>query len=522
MKLFAKTTLAPLLFGIAGGLLSSQAYPNANLWIAIFPAISLVLYAIVVVSPAKSLLIGFFAGLSWYASQIPWMTAYLGPTPWLALSILEALIFAAGAYLINVAYLFFRRSQHTIWSNMILSLSIASLWTAREWVASHWPYGGFPWSSVAMSQSASPFAGIAFWGGQDAITFALVFITALVVFGWRELNPKHWHGSLTATLVLIVILVPALTPLETNSESGEINVAAVQGNANAGLFANEEPGSILQNHLDASAELLKSTNKPDVVIWPENAADLNPLGNFDAQWAVTRFVDNMKVSLIFGTITSRDNDIYNSSILWQPRIGATDYYDKKRPVPFAEYVPDRDFWRLLDREQIDLIARGYTFGTRDGIFVVKQGKLGVMICFEIAIPELSHDLVRQGAQLLVVQTNNADFGRTNESAQQLAIAKLRAIETGRAVVNISTVGISALIFPNGVVSQELPSFKAGVMQHSLPLRTSLTPAIILGDIGSVINNFSALAQALFLLWLRTMHRRKVRREQQASSRHSDL
>ncbi len=512
MKRFGNSTSAAALFAIAGGLLSSQAYPNTDLWIAIFPAIALILYGITAVAPSRSLFVGFLAGLTWYASQIPWMTAYLGPTPWLALSVLEALIFAAGAYLINVAYLFFRRSHHTIWSNAVLALSIASLWTAREWVASHWPYGGFPWSSVAMSQSASPFAGIAYWGGQDAITFALVFITALVLFGWRELNPRHWHGSLTSTLVFIVILVPALTPLETNSESGEIKIAAVQGNANAGLFANEKLGSILQNHLDASAAVLQNVDKPDVVIWPENAADLSPLANFDAQWQVTRFVDTLNVPLIFGTITSRDNQIFNSSILWQPRLGATDYYDKKRPVPFAEYVPDREFWRLLDAEQIDLIARGYNFGTHDGIFVLKQGKVGVMICFEIAISDISHDLVRQGAQLLVVQTNNADFGRTNESAQQLAIAKLRAIETGRAVVNISTVGISALIFPNGAVSKALPSFQAGVLQQSLPLRSSLTPAVILGDIGSVINNFSALAQALFLLWLRTLHRRKVRRE----------
>jgi len=497
-----------LLLALFGGLLSSQAYPDTGLWIAIFPAVALILVAIIRSSPRQSLGVGFIGGLAWYASQIPWMTAYLGPVPWLALSILEALIFAAGAYLINVAYVFFKRSHHTLWSNTLLALSVSSLWTAREWVSSNWPYGGFPWSTVAMSQSDSPFAGIAYWGGQTAISFSLVFATALIVFGYRELNPAHWHGSLTAVLVFLVFAIPALTPLNTNAEAGWLNVAAVQGNANAGLFANETPGTILKNHLDASKPLLSATNKPNVVIWPENAADLSPLSNFDAQWSVTRFVDELKTPLIFGTITSRGQDFFNSSVLWQPRIGPTDYYDKKRPVPFAEYVPDRAFWSLIDPEQIALIAKGYTFGTRDGIFELKQGRVGVMICFEVAVADISRDLVKQGAKLIVVQTNNSDFGHTNESAQQLAIAKLRAIETGRAVVNISTVGISALIYPNGAVSQSLPSFKAGILQSSLPLRTSITPAMAFGPSLDEVINFSAIAQSLFLVWLRFVYRRK--------------
>ncbi|MEN9713429.1 MAG: hypothetical protein RLZZ164_93 [Actinomycetota bacterium] len=498
----------PLTLGVVGGLLSSQAYPDSAIWIAIFPAIALVIFAVTRVSPRASLLVGFVAGLAWYASQIPWMTAYLGPVPWLALSVLEALIFASGSYALNLAYLFFKRHHHTLWSTTALALSLASIWTAREWLAYHWPYGGFPWSSVAMSQSASPFAGLAYWGGEPAITFALVFITALVLFGWRELNPLHWHGSLTTVLILAVIMFPALTPLNTDAQAGSLNIAAVQGNANAGLFANEKPGSILQNHLIASDPLLAGKNRPDVIIWPENAADLSPLSNADAAWAITRFVDKAKTPLIFGTITSRGNKLYNSSILWEPHVGATDYYDKKRPVPFAEYVPDRAFWRILAPSLIDMVTWGYEFGTRDGIFNVKNQKLGVMICFEVAIDEISRDLVRQGAKILVVQTNNSDFGHTNESTQQLALAKLQAISTGRAVVNISTVGTSALIYPNGAVSADLEAFKAGLMQQSLPLRTEITPAVLYGDALNLIINFSALAQVGFLVWLRFIHRRK--------------
>ncbi|MFM6962692.1 MAG: apolipoprotein N-acyltransferase [Micrococcales bacterium] len=499
-----------LALAAAGGLGSSLAYPNNGIWIAIFPAVALILVAITRSSPRASLLVGFTAGLTWYASQIPWMTAYLGPVPWLALSVLEASIFMIGAYAINLAHLYFKRHSHTMWSTMWLALSVSSLWTARELLASNWPYGGFPWSSVAMSQSDSPFAGIAYWGGQTSITFALVFVTSLVTFGFKELNPMHWHGSLTTVLITSVIALPALTPLETNSQVGTLSVAAIQGNANAGLFANEELGTILQNHLDASQPILNQNTKPDVIIWPENAADLNPLANFDAQWKVTRFVDSVRTPLIFGTITNRGGQYFNSSVLWKPRIGPVDYYDKKRPVPFAEYVPDRQFWALLDPEQIALIGKGYSFGTRDGIFNLKQGKIGVMICFEVAVPEISRELVQAGAKLLVVQTNNSDFGHTNESAQQLAIAKLRAIETGRAVVNISTVGISALIYPNGAVVNQAKAFTPAVLKASLPLRSSLTPAVLFSESFETALASSAFAQVLFLVWLRFRFRKSSR------------
>jgi apolipoprotein N-acyltransferase len=288
--------------------------------------------------------------------------------------------------------------------------------------------------------------------------------------------------------------VPQVTPTSQHSRSGSLDVAAVQGNANAGLFANPSPGSILNNHLSASKQLLNDNQKPDVVVWPENAADQNPLSQGTAKAQVRNFVDQVDAPLIFGTITSRGSEIYNSSILWLPKIGPVDWYDKKRPVAFGEYVPDRAFFRLLAPDLIDLIPRGYSFGTRDGIFEIPKlaTKLGTMICFEVAVDDITRDLVQQGAELLIVQTNNSDFGTTNESAQQLAIAKLRAIESGRVVVNISTVGLSAIVLPTGEVVDSLEAYKPGLMRQQLDLLLDKTPAMIFGSPIDLIINFAAL------------------------------
>jgi apolipoprotein N-acyltransferase len=264
----------------------------------------------------------------------------------------------------------------------------------------------------------------------------------------------------------------------TSAELGEIRVGWAQGNANAGLFANPVRGSILQNHIDATQRLLSS--KPlaaDVLVWPENAVDTNPLGASKAGQRISRLVDQqLKVPLIFGTITERGEQVFNSSILWKPEVGPVDWYDKKRPVPFAEYVPNRDFWYSLAPDLVGLISRGYSFGDRDGIFSIPKADLGVLICFEIAIDSVARELVTDGANIILSQTNNADFGYSDETYQQFAFARLRAIETGRAIANVSTVGVSASILPDGSVIDEVPAFEPAAKISTLPLRESLTPA----------------------------------------------
>jgi apolipoprotein N-acyltransferase len=189
-----------------------------------------------------------------------------------------------------------------------------------------------------------------------------------------------------------------------------------------------------------------------------------------------------------------------------PDTGATDWYDKKRPVPFAEYVPDRDFWYSIAPDLIGLINRGYTFGERDGIFEVNNSKLGTLICFEIAIDDIGRELVTDGAELILSQTNNADFGYSDETYQQAAFARLRSIETGRVVVNVSTVGVTAIYSPDGSVIDQIPSFKPGVMLEELPLRNAVTPAMNLGPVFDLVANLAALA--LIVLSLRGLVRRR--------------
>lgn len=513
MKLLKRTPglhwITRIALALVGGLSSSLAFPRENLSPIIFASVIALLLSVYQLKVVPAFAIGLVGGLGFYLSQIEWLSLYLGPVPWIALSTLEAIIFAIGMSAVA-----------TVWRGLssaklpkylgpaIISMSLATIWTAREWVSVSLPYGGFPWSRLAQTQSDTFLAKWVYWGGLGLLTFVLAFIAAsvaVVIVGKVKLRSPSMIPVFG--LVLLCLTIPALTQINPGAESGTIRIGAVQGNANAGLFANPERGSILKNHLDASKELDKTAL--DVVVWPENASDLSPYSDQSANRAITDFVDNqIGVPLIFGTITQRGESIYNSSILWRPEIGATDWYDKKRPVPFAEYVPDRDFWYQLAPDLIGLVSRGYEFGERDGIFEIEQAKLGALICFEIAIDDIGRELVQSGAQVILSQTNNADFGRSDQTFQQAAFARLRAIETGRTVVNVSTVGLSAIYKADGSVVAELPTFEAGVMQQELPLRDSITPAMALGAWLDLLINFAAVLILLLALQLNIKFRNR--------------
>lgn len=471
-----------LLAALSGGL-SYFAYPKPGLWPLIFVSLAGLLISVRGATLGKAFLVGFVGGWTFFASQCWWLSQYLGPMPLVALATIEALIFGLGMAI----YQWLHRNLSEKW---VLILAFASIWTAREWLSTHFPYGGFPWSRLSMSQADSPLANWVFFGGLSLLSFVVALITATVVeYLPAVLDDAHRMRSIGAIAVVLLVSLAAPMSVSLQSSTDKFRVAAIQGNANAGLFAKTYPGEVLDNHLAVTRKMITDGKSDGVqlVVWPENASDLNPDYSTRAALELDSLVNReLKVPFTFGTITATESDIFNSSILWLPGRGIADQYDKKRPVPFAEFVPDRDFWYQLAPDLIGLISRGYTFGERDPIFVVDGKKFGVLICFEIAIDEITQDIVDSGAQAILSQTNNADFGRSDEAFQQLAIAKLRSIETGLPLVNASTVGPSA-IFDAGDTLARSGAFEPAYLVADIGLSSAKTPGMIFGRYFDLFN-----------------------------------
>jgi apolipoprotein N-acyltransferase len=484
-----------LLLALASGPIMDAGFPDRGWWPMTYVGIGLVLVSLIGRRPRSALLVGFIAGLSFYLVHIEWASLFLGPLPMTALSVLESLFVALGSLLIALAYRWCAR----VWPSPagrlgLLPLIVAGLWTAREAVTSTFPYGGFAWGRAALSQSQSPVADLFPWLGVSGVSFVMVALVALAIEAVRVRSTGVLvRATAVAAAATVLVVVPAF-PVEL---SGTASIAAVQGNGKAAYFDQRETGDLLDAQFQATEPLFDDDLDLDMVVWPEGASDINPLESSYAASAFDYVSETLDAPLIAGAITERDGKFYNTALLWEAGEGAQDFYDKKHPIPFGEYVPDREFWAPFAPDLIGLIGRDYSPGTTDTVFDVDGIIAGLNICFDISDDAVMTAAVREGAQVLLAPTNNADFGQTDESVQQLEIARIRALELGRSVVNISTVGTSAIIAPDGSTIDQLETFTADTMVADVPLSTTVTPA---SEAGRAIEWFvSGLGLALLAL-----------------------
>ncbi|MFC0681455.1 apolipoprotein N-acyltransferase [Lysobacter korlensis] len=465
-----------LVLSVAAGPVLDAGFPDRGWWPLTFVGVGMMLVALRGRSLLAAVHLGLVAGLSFFLIHIQWATVFLGPVPWLALSTVMALWSALGGTLIALAY----RLVPGAWPGvlgrlLLLPAVVAGLWTAKEGISAVWPYGGFSWGRVGFSMAESPLASLFPWIGTAAVSFVAVFLVAFAIECWLERGlPRLPRATAVVAGVALAVVVPAWPVIPSST----LTVAAVQGNAKAGYFDQRERGDNLADQVEATEPLFGED--VDVVVWPEGSSDIDPLASNAAAAVFDRIAREMDAPLIAGAITERDGRVYNTSMLWQEGEGATDLYDKKHPVPFGEYVPDRPFWRQFAPRLIDMIGRDYTPGTLDSVFDLGDVSVGVNICFDIVDDQLIRESVLGGAQAIFAQTNNADFGTTDESIQQLQIAQVRALETARTVVNISTVGVSAIVLPTGEIVDRLDWYTPGAMVREIPLSEQLTLAVLAG------------------------------------------
>ncbi|AXL12112.1 apolipoprotein N-acyltransferase [Microbacterium foliorum] len=481
----------------AAALLMDLSYPDAAVWAFAFPATALLLVSLIGRRAGGALLVGAVYGILFFALLVSWTSRYLGPIPWGALSVLEGMLTAAALILIALAYRWIPRvSSRPAVRLLMLPAVVAALWVGRELFVGTWPYGGFPWARLGMTQAESPLAPVTSWVGVSGLSFLMVFLVAMLI---EMVRLRVWRRPTALIAPVVVVVVLLLTPLFPTADSGSMRIAAVQGNGPSGYFDQREQYSIIQAQTDATEPLYGED--VDLLVWPEGSLDRDPFRSDTLARRMSLVATRIGAPLLANAPTERTGLYYNTSMLWQQDGTAEQIHDKRHPVPFGEYVPDRPFYNALAPDLIGLIQRDYTPGSNSPVIDVDGVAVGLAICFDVIYDDVIYDDLAQGAEVLVLQTNNADFRGTDENLQQLAFARMRAIETGRSVVNISTVGTSQVIRPDGSTVSSLDAGKAGALLEDVELRSGLTAGVVLGPWIQQVLLWGGIGALLFG-WLR--------------------
>ncbi|WP_040339341.1 apolipoprotein N-acyltransferase [Candidatus Blastococcus massiliensis] len=436
----------------------------------------------------SGLWLGLVLGLAFFVPLLSWTGIYVGPFPWLALAVFEALHLAVlGA----ATALTSRLRWWPLWA--------AALWVADEALRGRFILGGFPWGRLGFSQTDGPLLALAAYGGVPLVSFSVALLGTLLAAAAlalvrlvRSTGPERRRavrplaGALTGLVAIPLVGAVAWLPLPGPSlaEGGPTSmVAVIQGNVpRAGLDFNAQRRAVLDNHVQRTLELADAVAageepQPDLVLWPENSSDIDPYTNDDAAGQIERAARAIDAPILVGAIVQGPGRyISNTAVVWDPDEGPGDTYVKRHPVPLAEYVPARGFFRFFS-PLVDRVSDQWA-GEDPGVLELGGTSVGNLICFEVVYDGLVSDVA--GAGMLVVQTNNATFGYTDESEQQLAMSRLRAVEHGRTVAVAATSGISAIVAPDGTIVRSSELFTPDVLVEEIAQRDSRSVASRLG------------------------------------------
>ncbi|MET9450951.1 apolipoprotein N-acyltransferase [Streptomyces cinerochromogenes] len=476
--------LVPAAASALCGVLLYVSFPPRALWWLALPAFAGFAWVLRDRSWKAALGLGYLFGLGFLLPLLVWTGVEVGPGPWLALVAIEAVFVAlVGVGVAAVS----RLPAWPVWA--------AAVWIAGEAVRARVPFDGFPWGKIAFGQADGVFLPLAAVGGTPVLGFAVVLCGFGLYEAGRLLAERRRTGNVrraAAAAALLSVAVPvagavaARTLVSDQAEDGTATVALIQGNVpRSGLQFNAQRRAVLDYHARETHRLAADVRagkaaKPDYVLWPENSSDIDPFAYPDAAAVIEQAAKDIGVPVSVGGVVEKDGKLLNEQILWDPVKGPTQTYDKRQIQPFGEFLPLRSLVGAINKQWTEMAHQDFSRGTRPGVFDIDGAKVGLATCYEAAFDWAVRDTVTHGAEMISVPSNNATFDRSEMTYQQLAMSRIRAVEHSRTVTVPVTSGVSAVIMPDGRITQKTGMFVPAYLVQKVPLRTSTTPATELG------------------------------------------
>ena len=384
----------------------------------------------------------------------------------------------------------------------------ACCWVGMELLRGNVPFGGMPWGRLGTAVVDGPVVAWVRYGGEAGLTLVVALVGMLLAAAVTCLPQRRLAALASLGGAVLLVGGSVLLPVGLQGPGGrDVTVAVVQGNVpGSGLQSFSIPRVTLENHVRATLHLADEVRAgraaaPDVVVWPENASDVDPLRDPAAHAEIQQAVDAVGVPVLVGAVTEGrgPDQVHGTGIVWMPHTGPADRYSKRRLVPFGEWVP----FRSLATRLVPLLAaetpRDFVPGHRPGVLDAGPVTLGAVMCFEVAYDAAVRDVATDNVDVLAVQTNNAFYLGTSQLEQQWAITRMRAVETGRAVAVAATTGISGVIAPDGHVLARSKGRTQQVLVARVPAGEGRTPGVRWGAWVEVVVSAVAAA-AIVVSW----------------------
>jgi apolipoprotein N-acyltransferase len=458
---------------LAAGLATSLAFPPVGAWPIAFVGVAPLLLLVRGRTVPRAMLLGLCFGVGLFGATLYWIFLF-GVLAWTGLVGLSAASIAAFA---AIATLIERRGG-VMWT----AVALAAAWTAIDWIRGMWPLGGFTWASLGTSQvDDRALLRLASVTGVWGVTFVVVFVNAALA-AWVA---RQGRGAVRVGLgaaALVAVLAPALIPLPA-ATGDPVTIAVVQVDVRVppGTSPVQEDLTVARRNIEAYRTLQGQTPPPDLAVWGEGSLDPGALADPGTVADVQAAIRSVGVATTVGAVVNDPDGTQRTSVLAFDGSGQlVDRYDKVHLVPFGEYVPWRRYLSWVSA--IKQIPVDRTPGS--SIHTITQPGLpsyGTPICFENAFPSIERTMVREGASFFVVPVNNASYRFTAAAAQHLEMSRMRAVETGRWVVDAAVSGISAFIDIDGQVVSSTDLFVPGSLRGEVRPSTAWTLYVRYGD-----------------------------------------
>jgi len=491
-----RTTWARAALALGGGFLVALAMPPWGFWPLAFVGVALFEISLGT-SPNASTRWwhGFLFGFAWLGMGTGWMWQLTIPG-----YIASCIIFAS---LHGVAALVSPPGRWRV-------IGRPAAHALVEAVRFSFPFGGVPLASLGISQVGGPLAGVVRVGGVILLTW-LVLQVGFALGAIIETAPRrepNWQAFAGIAAVAVIALLAVVAP-RGHDTGRTLDVIAVQGGGQQGTSALEVPSRVVTDrHLEAT-RTIEPDDSLDLVLWPENVIDVVDFATSEQYAAVAAEAARLGVPLAVGItedVPGERGRVTNAQVVVTPDGEITSRYDKVRRVPFGEYVPLRGMLEALGAP-VDQVATDAVAGTGPAVIDLPDGtRLGVVISWEVFFGGRAREAVEHGGEVLLNPTNGASYTGTIVQTQQVASSRLRAIETGRWVVQAAPTGFSEFVTPNGTVIDRTAVSEQAVIRHVVELRDGRTWYVSLGDRPWIV----LLVLTLAVSWLLT--RRDDRRD----------